>query len=582
MTTKQALSRSPRFNPLDKSRSAVCINTQLPVLTSARKSRSKKTASQPARGQSLTKGLLPLNFQVRDVSEKGMGLEIALADLPGSFETFIKEGRLDFRKATLQIEGQEMSLGKLDLRHHRVQGDRLIMGFFCEDDEIPVFTDLRSLLAEQEVLAIGGKTGNRSFFDYGRFARYSSDSWSIEDKCKLFYEYHHSCFEGVSDAYFTIREKVSNKRKVDLASSSTVQGNRDLTCFASYDYLGLSQHPLVVEVFQQAARDFGLSSGGAAVTAGTTILHRKLEEGIAKALGKEDAITFSSGYAANLGVIGGMLGQKDMVIYDQKSHASIQEAIRHSPSKAYRFRHNQNKDLQHQLREHRFKHAGGMTITEGLFSMDGDIPDLAEFHRLSKEYKAHTFIDEAHSFGVLGPNGLGACAEAGVLDDWDIFMATFSKGLGCSGGFVAGSKEMVQWLRYYARSGMFSGSMMPAVAAASLTAFNLSYHDSQYRDRLQTNIGFFREKLISAGFDLKSHPTSPVISILVGDIFRLQPMYEALLDKGVLVTPIVYPAVAKDASIFRFSMSSLHSFADIEKAVDALIYARNLVSKAVA
>jgi 7-keto-8-aminopelargonate synthetase-like enzyme len=340
--------------------------------------------------------------------------------------------------------------------------------------------------------------------------------------------------------------------------------------FASYDYLGLSQDPEVHEALQKAVERYGISATAASVNAGQSHYHEELEHYLARMLRKEDCFLFASGFSANVGALTSLLGVNDLAVADFLCHASLQDGLGAVKSRVRHFRHNDNEHFARILEENRAQHAGALAITEGLFSMDGDIPDLKTFTRIARELGARTLIDEVHSFGIFGAEGQGAAEQQGVLDDFDLYTGSLSKVPGTGGGFIVGSKAAIGWMRFYARSGMFSTALSPCFAAASLKSIEIIRRDGSRRKKLRENIRHFREGLETLGIPLVSHPESPIVPVIIPDSEALFRAHQWLLSQGVFVNLITYPAVALREGRLRFSLTANHSYADIELALMAL------------
>ncbi|MDD9950857.1 MAG: aminotransferase class I/II-fold pyridoxal phosphate-dependent enzyme, partial [Zetaproteobacteria bacterium] len=344
-------------------------------------------------------------------------------------------------------------------------------------------------------------------------------------------------------------------RKASKGTKTSLKGYRKKSIvMGSNDYLNLAAHPKVIEAALEATQKYGTSSTGSPLTTGQTDLHMELCEFLAKMLHKESAILFNSGYASNLGSLQGLVGRGDLMVADFLSHASIQDGMKQSHGSAKLFRHNSTEDLRRILQSSRDEYAGTLVLTEGVFSMDGDVPPLKEIISIAKEHDCRVYLDEAHSIGVLGETGGGLVEELDCHDDVDVIMGTFSKSFGGIGGFVAASKDVCDWLYWLARSHMFSISISPANAAAALQAGKLFTQDSSIIAQLKRNIKLFVEGMRALGAPIDSNHRSSVVPVMVGDVAKLGVMNKYLLDHGIFVVPIVYPAVSRNQSRFRFTV----------------------------
>lgn len=471
-------------------------------------------------------------------------------------------------ESKLMWSDNEVSLGRLVVRNVKFDQDGTFIGVSCIDTKVPLLGSLSKMFE---------KTGSdESPLDFElsskkyTIATFLEEDHSHDDlfeKCRQFHLLWSDCMKNPMYQYYSVRNEAHGSR-VNFKLSRTKKSAQYIN-FASFDYLGLSVDPEVKEASKSAIDKYGLSPGGSLALSGKTKLHEELEATISKLLGKEDALLFNAGYAANVGGISAILGLNDVVFADIFSHASIHDGIALAKGKSRYFKHNSMKHLENLLKEHRPNYAGALLVTEGLFSMEGDAPNLKELVRLAKQHNARTFLDECHSFGILGPNGMGAAERDGVLDEIDLFMGTLSKAFGAGGGFVCGSKKVIGWMRSFARAGLFSVGLTPSSVAASLKSLEVHQNQPELRARLKANIAQLREGLAKLGYQAPSDPESPVIPVIVGDDQKIGAMNQVLLDKGVFVNPVIFPAVPVNSARFRFSLSALHTQSDIEIALTA-------------
>jgi glycine C-acetyltransferase len=354
---------------------------------------------------------------------------------------------------------------------------------------------------------------------------------------------------------------------IDIRETLDNEILKDLINFSSYNYLGLSYRPEVIEAAVEATRKYGLGASGSPILSGTMELHEELADKVATFKQKESAILFSTGYSVNLGVISGLMRPGDTVITDQYSHASIVDGIILSKAKVRFFRHNRVDDLEKKL-----KRATGkkLVVVEGVYSMDGDLPVLPEIVEVCKRYNARVMIDEAHSAFIFGETGRGVAEHFGLEDEIDIHMGTFSKSLGGVGGYVAGSFKLTNYLRGFARSRVFSCALPPGVTAGISKALDLARDEPELRKRLWENVHIAQKLLKDAGVDI-GNSESQVIPVMIRDDKHIFSYGEQLMHEGVYLNPVRFPAVGKHRSRFRISISAGHTKEQLERGCDILI-----------
>jgi len=355
-----------------------------------------------------------------------------------------------------------------------------------------------------------------------------------------------------------------------VRDTSIVDG-KEVINLGSYNYLGMSGHPETVEAGVEAIRKYGTSASGSRILAGEKTIYRELEEAIAKWKHTEDAIVLTGGYATNLTFIGNFCGEGDLILYDSLSHNSIVQGCQLSRAESKVFPHNDIAALESILRNIEGKYRKVLLVVEGVYSMDGDIAPVPEFVRLKKKYHAFLMVDEAHSSGVIGPNGGGVDDYFGLApDDVDIKMGTLSKALGTCGGYIAGGKALVEFLKYSLPGFVFTAGISPPLAAACKKAVEILQRDNSVVSKLHENIAYFVEGAKKRGLNTCLAKESAIVPILIGrDDLAFQISHE-MLQMGVFVPPAVFPAVAKGQSRLRFSISSAHSLQQLEKALDVM------------
>lgn len=342
-------------------------------------------------------------------------------------------------------------------------------------------------------------------------------------------------------------------------------GERRMIMLASNNYLGLASHPKVIEAACQAAAMYGAGSGSSPLLVGTFPTTRKLETKLANFKGTDEACVFATGYSANVGVISAVCGKNDVVILDRLSHASMVDGAKLSGAQIKVFRHNDVEHLDRVLRRNR--DAGTRLVAvEGIYSMDGDAAPLDEILRVVRKHDALLLVDEAHSTGVLGEGGRGAAAHFGIEGQVDLHVGTLSKALGACGGFVAGASDLVTYIRYFARSGMFSTAPSPMVTAAAAAAIEVIEEESWRVEKLWENCRFMHDELKRIGFTISAEP-SPIIPVIVGCMSILRQMTLELHQANICVNSVPFPAVPHGSERLRISLTANHSREQLTEAL---------------
>ena len=355
--------------------------------------------------------------------------------------------------------------------------------------------------------------------------------------------------------------------RVDVEDTKTGEIRRNLVNFASYNYLGLSYRPEVKKAIQEAAEIYGGGASGSPILSGTTDLHQKLALEVADFKGQEAALIFPTGYSANVGTIAGLMRSGDLIVADQFAHASIVDGMILSKAKSKYFRHNRAEDLEKKLKGFDGKK---LVIIEGVYSMDGDTPPLAELVEVCQKYGARLMIDEAHSAFVFGETGKGVAEHQGLDDAIDIHLGTFSKSLGGQGGYIAGSAQLINYVRGFSRARFFSCALSPVVVAGVRKALELARNEPELRKRLWENVAYMQKLLTDAHVPI-GDSTSHVIPIMVRDDARIFAMGEEIFREGVFINPVKYPAVGKHKSRFRMSISAAHSREELEEGAGHIV-----------
>ncbi|NDV59737.1 aminotransferase class I/II-fold pyridoxal phosphate-dependent enzyme [Bacteroides sp. 519] len=351
--------------------------------------------------------------------------------------------------------------------------------------------------------------------------------------------------------------------------TEVVMSGRKVLMFGSNSYLGLTNHPKVIEAAVEATKKYGTGCAGSRFLNGTLDIHIELEKELAQFVGKEDAIIYSTGFQVNLGVVSCVTGREDYIICDELDHASIVEGRRLSFSTALKFKHNNMQSLEKELQKCK-PESIKLIVVDGVFSMEGDITNLPEIVRLSKKYNASIMVDEAHGLGVLGRQGRGTCDHFGLTDNVDLIMGTFSKSLASLGGFIAADESIINYLRHTSRSYIFSASATPAAVAAARTALHIMQNEPERLQQLWDNTNYSLKCFRDLGFEIGNTAT-PIIPLYVRDMEKTFMVTKMLFDEGVFVNPVIPPACSPEDTLIRFSLMATHTREQIDFAIDKLV-----------
>ncbi len=347
----------------------------------------------------------------------------------------------------------------------------------------------------------------------------------------------------------------------------TINGKHVLM-FGSNSYLGLTNHPVIKEAAIKAIEKYGTGCAGSRFLNGTLDIHIELEERLAKLVHKEEALVYATGFTVNSGVIPCLTGKDDYLLYDELDHASIIEGRRLSYSNQLKYKHNDMESLERQLKRCESDKLK-LIVTDGVFSMEGDIAKLPEIVDLAKKYNASIMVDEAHTLGFFGKTGAGSCEHFGVTDDVDVIMGTFSKSLATIGGFVAADKSIINYLKHNSRTLIFSASITPASTASVIAALDVMAEETWRKDQLWANTHRALDGFRKAGFDIGKTET-PIIPLFVRDNEKTFMLTRKLMDDGVFVNPVVSPAVPPEDTLIRFSLMATHTFEQIDEAIEKI------------
>ena len=368
--------------------------------------------------------------------------------------------------------------------------------------------------------------------------------------------------------YFRLRELE------DAQAPVCTYDGRKVINLASNNYLGLCNHPKLAEAAIQAIREHGVGSGAVRTIAGTMRIHMELEEKIARFKNVEACVVFQSGFTANAGTVGSILGKDDFILSDELNHASIIDGARLSRAKIKVFRHKDVAHCEDLLREIEHEPGQKLIISDGVFSMDGDIGPVDQLAALAERYGAIMMVDDAHASGVLGRNGRGSVDHFGVHGKVDVQVGTLSKAIGALGGYVCGSRDLIDYLYHRARPFLFSTSHPPSVAATCIAAFDILENEPERIERLWDNTRYFKQELEHAGFDVggRSTPASetPILPILIGDGRKTMEFSRALFEQGLMATGIAFPTVPEGKARVRTILTSEHTRGQLDQALEIL------------
>jgi len=361
----------------------------------------------------------------------------------------------------------------------------------------------------------------------------------------------------------------NNIRTIGSAQGARlIVDGKDVLNFCSNNYLGLANHPKIVEAAKDATKKYGIGPAAVRSIAGTTDLHVQLEERLAKFKGAEDVITFQSGFAANLGTISALVGKEDVIFSDRLNHASIIDGCRLSGAKIVAYEHNDPGALEDVIKDNASNYRRALIITDGVFSMDGDIAPLPDLVEVATKYDILIMVDDAHGEGVLGKGGRGIVDHFGLHGRVDIEVGTMSKAFGVVGGMVAGDKVIVEWLRQRGRPFLFSSAVTAPDAAACLAAVDLLEESTELVDKLWSNAKYFKEEMKKLGFDTGVSET-PITPVMLGEAPLAQQFSRELFENGVFAMAIGFPTVAKGKARIRVMISAAHDNDDLGQGLDA-------------
>ena len=350
--------------------------------------------------------------------------------------------------------------------------------------------------------------------------------------------------------------------------TEVIISGKKVLMFGSNAYLGLTNHPKVKEAAIEAIKKYGTGCAGSRFLNGTLDIHIQLEKRLAEFVGKEDAIVYSTGFQVNLGVVSCLTGREDYILWDELDHASIIEGHRLSFSTKLKYKHNDMESLEKQLQKcdpDKVK----LIVTDGVFSMEGDVAKLPEICALAKKYNANVMVDEAHGLGVFGKQGRGTCDHFGVTNDVDLIMGTFSKSLASIGGFIAADESIINYLRHHSRSYIFSASNTPAATAAANAALDIMINEPERIEHLWKLTNYALDGLRQMGCEI-GHTSTPIIPLFIRDNDLTFTIVKELFEAGIFVNPVVSPAVASEDTLIRFSLMATHTKEQLDYALEQI------------
>lgn len=350
--------------------------------------------------------------------------------------------------------------------------------------------------------------------------------------------------------------------------TEVIINGKKVLMFGSNSYMGLTNHPKVKEAAIEATKKYGTGCAGSPFLNGTLDIHKQLEARLAEFVGKEDAMIYSTGFEVNLGVVSCITGREDYVILDEQDHASIIEGRRLSFSTPLKYKHNDMDSLEDQLKKcapDKVK----LIVTDGVFSMEGDVAKLPKIVELAKKYDATVMVDEAHGIGVFGKQGRGTCDHFGVTNDVDLIMGTFSKSFASLGGFIATDREITNFLRHHSRSYIFTASITPASTAAANAALDIMLNEPERQENLWKLTNYALEGFRNMGCEI-GHTETPIIPLYIRDNYKTFTVTRDLLNEGVFVNPVVSPAVAPHDTLIRFSLMATHTKEQVTVALEKI------------
>ncbi|MBZ4647174.1 MAG: glycine C-acetyltransferase [Petroclostridium sp.] len=394
---------------------------------------------------------------------------------------------------------------------------------------------------------------------------YDISDMDMVDRARYFYEYHQDIHKKHHNQYRRVSLNGSGPTMKILDPYSGIE--KEMIYMASNDYLNLTRHPRTIKAGRAALEKYGTGAGSVPLLGGTLDIHIELEKRVAAFKGCEAAIVYTSGFGSNCGSIAALLRENDVAILDMLVHASIIDGCKGTHVEY--FRHNNMDSLEKVLRKCKDKFRTKLVIVDGVYSMDGDISKLDTIVELAHSHGAYVMVDEAHATGVIGKNGRGTPEHFNIEGKVDIVAGTFSKALGVVGGFIASSKEIVEYLHYYSRPYMFSTAQTPQTAASLIEAMNVIEDEPQLKENLWKNINYFKKSLIELGFNIGNSETA-IFPVIVGHDVKVREMCREMHEAGIYVNAVQYPAVSRKLSRIRMSLMCNHTKQHLDRVLEVL------------
>lgn len=359
-------------------------------------------------------------------------------------------------------------------------------------------------------------------------------------------------------------------REIDShQDTEVVMDGKKVLMFGSNSYMGLTYDKRIVDAAVAAVKKYGTGCAGSRFLNGTLDLHIQLEKELAEFVGKDEALVYSTGFTVNSGVVSQLTGRNDYILGDDRDHASIVDGRRLSISTFYHYKHNDMEDLEHLLQKCN-PDSIKLIVTDGLFSMEGDLAKLPEIVELKKKYNASIMVDEAHGLGVFGRNGRGTCDHFGVTKDIDLIMGTFSKSLASIGGFIAADKDTINYLRHTSRTYIFSASNTPAATAAAMEALHILKSEPERIENLWKITNYALQQFKDAGFEI-GDTESPIIPLYVRDAVKTFEVTKRAFERGIFINPVIPPACAPQDTLVRVALMATHTKEQVDTCVSALV-----------
>lgn len=379
--------------------------------------------------------------------------------------------------------------------------------------------------------------------------------------------------EGMAKGIYPYHKCISSQQDTEV-----IMEGRKVLMFGSNSYLGLTNHPKVIEAAVEATKKYGTGCAGSRYLNGTLDMHKEFEQELAEFVGKDEAMIFSTGFQTNLGALSCITGREDYIICDELDHASIVDGRRLSFSKPMKYKHNDMACLEKILKRCEPEDSLKLIAVDGVFSMEGDLANLPDIVKFKDKYNCCVMVDEAHGLGVLGDHGRGVCNHFGLTDQVEIIMGTFSKSLAAIGGFIAADKEIINWLRHHARSYIFSASNTPAATAAAREALHIMKNEPERIERLWDLTDYALNNFRTLGFEIGKTST-PIIPLYIRDFDKTFIITKMLFDEGVFVNPVIPPACSPEDTLIRFSLMATHTKEQIDVATEKLVKCFKAVGK---